>query len=439
MSILNYQHDADFEGAEPAGLNLKTLVAIRWTAVAGQIATVMVVAYMLNFALPIAALLAGIAILVGSNLYLGFGRRGRRWLTVRRATWVLGFDILQLAFLLGLTGGLLNPFVVLMLAPVAVSATILTRNTTLKLCVLDFAAITWLAFWHLPLPWAGSGIALSPIYVLGSWTAMSVALVFIAAYVWTASDEARRLSSALAKSEAALAKERELSSLGALAAAAAHELGSPLATIAVVAKELSLQVPPGSDLAEDIDLLRSQSDRCRDILHQLEERPPADGGEPFHLLSLTALVETAAEDHLPDEIDFDILAVLEQEGPEPEVPRSPEFLNGIGNLISNAGQFARTRVEVRVGWNAKTVTVVVQDDGPGFPNSVLRSAGEPYISTRAGVDGHMGLGIFVATTLLEGMGATVSYENAGGARVNVVWPRSKLASEADAGVVGGIG
>lgn len=410
----------------PTGLHLKTLVAIRWTAAVGQLLAVLIVAYLLEFEMPVGPLLGGIAILAATNFYLASRRRSRRWLTVGRATLILGFDILQLGVLLGMTGGLNNPFAVLLLTPVAVSATILSRGATLRLCLLGFVAITLLAFVHLPLPWGPSGIELPPIYILGSWTALCVALVFIAAYVWTASDESRRLTSALAKSEEELAKERELSSLGALAAAAAHELGSPLATIAVVAKELSLQVKPGTDLAEDIELIRGQSDRCRDILHQLEKHPTADGGEPFHRLPLTALVEAAAEDHVPDDIDFEIIFDQAPEHPEPNVPRSPEFLNGIGNLISNAGQFARDRVEVHVSWNREVVDLVVRDDGPGFPNSVLKAAGEPYISTRAGEDGHMGLGIFVATTLLEKMGAQVTFENAGGARVNVQWPRDAL-------------
>lgn len=410
----------------PAGLNLMTLVVIRWVASVGQAAAILIVGYLLKYNLPLVACAAAIALLAGSNLYVGSHRRRRNWLTVRRATWILGFDIVQLGILLGLTGGLVNPFAVLLLAPVAVSATILSRRATLVLSELCFLTITMLAFLHFPLPWGPDGIRLPVIYTLGSWTALCVALVFVGAYVWTASDDARRLSSALAQSEADLAREREMSSLGALAAAAAHELGSPLATIAVVAKELSRQVPKDSPFAEDIDLLTSQSDRCREILHGLENRRDADGGAPYHRLLLSALVEAAAEDHVPDEIAFDIVVDPESVGPEPELIRSPEFLNGIGNFLSNAGQFARSLVEVRIRWDDETVELVIADDGPGFSNSVLKSAGEPYISTRAGVDGHMGLGIFIATTLLERLGAQLSFSNADGAVVSVQWSRAEI-------------
>ena len=216
-----------------------------------------------------------------------------------------------------------------------------------------------------------------------------------------------------------------MSALGALAAAAAHELGSPLATIAVVSKELQSAVPADSPIREDIELLKSQSDRCRNILTGLSRRPGNDG-DPFETLPLSTLVELATDAHVPDEIDMEIVIDESCEGPEPRVRRTPEFLNGLGNFASNAGQFARQRITIRLYWTACDVRVAVHDDGPGFSSSVLQVLGEPYMSTRAGRDGHMGLGVFIATTLLERIGGETTFRSRKGAEILVCWPRDVL-------------
>ena len=235
------------------------------------------------------------------------------------------------------------------------------------------------------------------------------------------------MSAALAATQIALAREQRLSSLGTLAAAAAHELGSPLATIAVGAREIARDLPPDSALAEDMELLLSQTTRCRDILAELARRPEADGGDPFLQLPLADLVDEAAAPHTRAQVALEIVAER-ADGPEPQLARSPEIVHGLGNLLANAIQFAASRVEVLLAWNRDEVQVTIADDGPGFPAHLLGRLGEPYLSGRAGTGEHMGLGIFIAQNLLQRTGASVEFANrrASGAEVVVRWPRPIL-------------
>jgi two-component system sensor histidine kinase RegB len=412
-------------------LRLRTLIMIRWIAVMGQSLTVLIVHFGLGFALPLVLCLSVIAALAVSNALLTLRRVAASRLDDRTAALLLGFDIVQLALLLYATGGLQNPFAILVIAPVMVSATILSRAATIALTLLAVASITVLAMFRTALPWAPEPLMLPAVYVLGIWTALAVASVFFAAYVWSVSEEARRMSDALAATQTSLARQQRLSALGGLAAAAAHELGSPLATIAVVAKELSREVPPGSPLAEDVELLMSQTDRCRDILTGIAQTPEARSAEPFDRLPLSQLVEAAAEPHMGHGVEVEIVIEDDAEGEEPVLLRSPELLSGLGTLVQNAVQFARSEVLVALRWDDRAVTIAVEDDGPGFAPAVLAAVGEPFISTRAGDSEHMGLGIFIAQTLLAGLGAELSFANRreGGAEVVIRWLRAILERE----------
>jgi two-component system sensor histidine kinase RegB len=239
------------------------------------------------------------------------------------------------------------------------------------------------------------------------------------------------MAEALAAAEMVLAREQRLSALDGLAAAAAHGLGTPLATIAVVAKELSREVPPGSPLAEDVELLLSQSARCRDILAGIAQTPENRAADPFDRLPISQLVEAAAEPHMGGPAEIDIIIEDDVAGTEPLLARSPEMLSGLGTLIQNAAQFAASCVMVTVRWDERHVVIGVQDDGPGFPPAVLAAIGEPFISTRAGDSEHMGLGIFIAQTLLARLGAELFFGNraVGGAEVVIRWPRTILERE----------
>jgi len=413
-------------------VRMRTLILIRWVAIAGQAAALFVVHFAFGFELPLDYALAAIGASALLNLALTLYRPAAR-VGNRGASVLLAFDMVQLAVLLYLTGGLTNPFALLMLAPITISATILTRGATIGLCALAIACVTFLAFRYEALPWSPSGIEFPRLYVIGIWAALVLGALFIALYAASVSEESRRMSDALAATQMALGREQRVSALGALAAAAAHELGSPLGTIAVVARELANEVPKESDLAADAELLLAETKRCRDILAQLAARPEADGGAPFSELPVSALIEAAAAPYRRDGIALDFSAeAASGTAPEPRLSQSPELLHGLGNLIQNAVQFARARVALSAGWDDDVIDVTISDDGPGIPRDILDRLGEPYLSSRSTEGEHMGLGVFIATTLLERTGAEIEFSNraGGGARVRVRWPRGPAGGRA---------
>ncbi len=441
MSLAKGGSDAGTSGPVPrwAGptprrgrVRLRTLIAIRWAAVAGQAAALLVVHYGLLFPLPLVPALLCVLASAVFNLWVQRGR-GRTWLGDRDAALTLAYDLVQLGGLIYLTGGLQNPFSVLILAPVTVSATVLSRRSTLWLTALAVVIVSLLAVIHEPLPWPDPNFRMEPIYVFAAWVALVLAAIFIAAYVWSVAEEARRMSDALAATQMALDREHRLSALGALAAAAAHELGTPLATIAVAAKELAREAPTGSPLAEDATLILSQSDRCREILARLARRPEMTGPDhPLLHRPLSLIVAAAAEPHrmAAPAVALEIGSSGDP-ADEPRLEDRPALLHGLGNLIQNALQFATRRVEVEIAWDDREVAIVIRDDGPGFPPDILDQIGDPYLSLRAEAgEGtvHMGLGIFIAETLLQRTGAVLRFSNPpqGGAEVAVRWKRATL-------------
>lgn len=415
-------------------VSLRMLVLIRWVVVLGQLATILTVHYGLGFRLPLQSALAVVATSAALNIAASWPRRASPRLRDREASFYLAYDILQLGMLLFLTGGLQNPFAMLMLAPVTVSATILSRRSVLFLSGLTVVAITALAIVHLPMPWREAPPQMPELYVLGVWTALVLSTVFIGGYTWSVAEEARRMRDAYAATQLALAREQRVSAVGGIAAAAAHQLGSPLATIAVVAKELVRDLPPDSPYAEDALLLLSQSERCRTILADLARQREGESGTPFPRVPFSVLVEAAGEPHKVGGVTITYTTAAGRNAEvqpveEPQVPSSPEIMHGLGNLIQNAAQFAHREVDVTTSWSEDTVAVDIVDDGPGFPQQVLARIGEPYISGRGGeAEQHMGLGIFIAQSLLERTGARVSFANLpdGGAQVVVEWRRATL-------------
>lgn len=425
--------------AEMRRVRLRTLVWIRWLALAGQTAALAVVRFGLDYDFPFVAAMSVVLVSGALNVAVSLLSPGDRWLGDREAAGQLAFDLLQLAALLALTGGLDNPFAVLILAPVTVSASLLGRWATAALALLAVALVSLLALWSLPLPGtlAGEPLAGGPEPALldfGLWLALILALLFVALYLSFVSHEARRLAAALAASELALGREQQVSALGALAAAAAHELGTPLATIAVVTGELRRALPADSPLIDDLDLLRAESDRCREILARISSAPAScpgagDPGAPFSRLPLAALVETAAAPYARPGVSLVVRGGADPT--QPLVPRRPELLAGLGALLQNALQFAHSRVEVSLSWDARSVEIAIRDDGPGFELPILGRLGEPYLPPGAGrqVDGpHLGLGVFIAKALLGRGGAVLAFSNraGGGAEVTISWPRAAL-------------
>jgi len=425
----------DVSGLLPDGggrVRLRTLTRIRWAAIAGQLAALFLVRFGLDWPLPMNAALAVVGASVALNLAMTFRRPEQGRLKEWEAAAYLAFDTLQLALLLYLTGGLTNPFALLFLGPVTVSATVLTRRATAILCALVIVCATLLMFGHLPLPWSAIGLELPGLYVWGLWAAVVIGTLFLAVYAGSLAAEGRRMSNALSATQLALAREQQLSAVGGLAAAAAHELGSPLSTILVTATELSREMPEDNPYAEDINILRAEAYRCREILAELALQPATDdSGDPFARTPLSAMVRAAADRHLEAGISLTIDAVGDDDSPEPVVANSPEFNHGLGNIIQNAVQFARDSAAIRVAWSDETITVTVRDDGPGFAPAVLDRVGEPYISSRG--EGHLGLGIFIAQSLLQRTGGRLAAGNIRGAggrieggEVTITWPRERL-------------
>ena len=426
MAMINVLRSPDFQQSQR--LRLNTLIRLRWLAIVGQSLTVLVVAYGLKFPLPVSLCFALIACSAWMNLFLAFRFPAAHRLTPFAAFGILIFDSLQLAGLLYMTGGLTNPFSLLMTVPVVISATSLPLRLTALLGGLVMTAATLLVFIHLPLPWhVDAPLEMPFIYVAGMWMAVLSSIAFTAMYAFRVAAEARLLANALAATELVLQREQHLSALDGLAAAAAHELGTPLATIALVAKEMEKALANDPKHGEDVKLLRSQSERCREILKRLTSLS-SEGEAHLSRLPLTSLVEEVTAPHR----DFGISIKLrpgERIGPEPVGRRNPGVIYGLGNLVENAVDFARKSVTVRWSWDEAAVTFSIIDDGPGFPAEIIDRIGEPYMSTRQGNEagGGLGLGLFIAKTLLERSGATLDFRNSSGlgegAVVQISWPR----------------
>lgn len=414
----------------PGSVRVRTLLYIRWLAIVGQAVALLVVHEFLDLKLPLADCLALLVASVLVNLYLLLTRSSSAWLPEHEAAFSLAYDVVQLSALLYLTGGLQNPFALLILTPITVSATILSLRSTLLLGLFVALAISLLVLIHEPLPWTKPGFTLPSLYLWGLWSALTFATAFIAIYVSRVAAEARAMEAALTETQIALAREQRLSAVGSLAAAVAHELGSPLGTIAVVAKELAHDVPAESPLRADIDLLVSETGRCRDILAQLAQprEDEEDDASPFQIPPLSALIQEVIENLGSAMVPVELVRRPEGGAREPSVVRQPEILHGLANLIQNAVQFASTRVIVGLTWSTREVAVTVEDDGPGFSAAVLARLGEPYISSRTGSAGHMGLGVFIAQTLLTRTGGRVAFGNGedGGARVVIRWRRADI-------------
>ncbi len=411
-------------------VRLRLLLMQRWVAIAGQLLTVLVVSFALGIQLewvPILSLI-GLSATLNMSAFLRLGREP--WLKDRAAFSFILYDTIQLTLLLILTGGILNPFSILMLAPVTVGAAILSRRYTIWITAVAVVGLSVMWVFHQPLPWPdGTALQLDRLHEFGIWFALVLSCLFMATYVFGVAEESRRLSEALAHTQTALNREQKASALGALAASAAHELGSPLGTIAVVVGDLLKDHPEEGMLRDDLTLMHEQVHRCREILTELSRSQKSDASDdPFRYMRLMPLVDAIAAPSRNDTISFEVVRVRGDREDMPVGERSPEFVHGLTNIINNAISFARTRVVAECGWDDAHVVIRIRDDGPGFPPAQLTRLGEPFRSSRAGNEGHMGLGLFIAQTLLGHTGASIRLFNAraGGAVVEMTWLRGSF-------------
>jgi two-component system sensor histidine kinase RegB len=415
-------------------VRLDTILRLRWLAALGQLAAIFIVVQGLEFDLPIVPCVAIICLSALLNLVLQMAFDPMQRLEPAYAAALLALNIAELAGLLFFTGGLQNPFSFLFLAPVLISATALPTGLTIALGVFAAACATALGFYHMPLPWDGDDpLVLPPIYLFGVWLSILLAIGVTSLYAFQVTEEARKLSDALAATELVLTREQHLTQIDGLAAAAAHELGTPLSTIFLISRELEKTTSGNGQLADDLRTVREQAQRCRDILAKITQL--SSSGAPFDRMPLSTLIEETVAPHR----DFGIkikVRIAVAGASEPVGMRNPAILYGVGNILENAVDFARDTVEVNAWWNADTVEILISDDGPGIAPDMLKRIGEPYLSRRRSADEApgehtgLGLGVFIARTLLERTGAKVSFTNRTfpdhGAVVQIAWPRDRF-------------
>lgn len=438
-------HDA---GLRSNWVRLRTLVILRWIAILGQTVAIVVALRQFDLDLDLGLCFLAVGAAIVANLVAVFVYPENKRLTEAEVASMLLFDISQLVFLLFLTGGLNNPFALLILAPVTISATALSARTTALLGSLSIVGVTILANWHVPLnTTSGAVMAMAEDFVTGFWVAIVIGVVFLAAYAQRVTSEIHAMSQALAATQMALEREQKLTDLGGVVAATAHELGTPLATIKLVSSELADDLAGHPDALEDVRLIAEQADRCRDILRSMGRA----GKDDLHLrhAPVAAVLREAAEPH--GDRGKVILYDIGGDGPQPVIRRRPEIIHGLRNLIQNAVDFAQSTVWVDISWTETRLTVRIVDDGQGFSTEVMSRIGDPFVRRRRrdprrqdGYDG-MGLGLFIAKTLLERSGAELTFANArepfearpapgqkAGALVEARWPRGRLAEGAQA-------
>ncbi|MDH3262870.1 MAG: ActS/PrrB/RegB family redox-sensitive histidine kinase [Paracoccaceae bacterium] len=432
-------------------VRLRTLIMLRWIAIVGQLAAITVAERGFGVQLDLGLCYLAVGAAIVANLIAIFVYPETRRLSETEAMLTQLFDIAQIAFLLYLTGGLNNPFALLVIAPVTVSATALELRSTLFLGAVAAALMTLLAFHHLPLVLAdGTVLALPADWRFGFWAAVLIGMAFLAAYAHRITEEAHSMADALAATQIALAREQKLTDLGGVVAAAAHELGTPLATIKLVSAELMEELGERPELKADAELIRAQADRCRDILQSMGRAGKDD--LLLRAAPLATVLREAAEPHMErgKEVRFEIAPGAGGDARQPSVRRRPEVIHGLRNLVQNAVDFAAGKVWIAAEWTPDEITVRIVDDGPGFPPQLFGRIGDPFVRRRDPGPGDarrpeyegMGLGLFIAKTLLERTGAELGFANGsdpflsgaerperGGAIVEVTWPRQALADE----------
>ncbi len=418
------QSNLTIESGRPKSrvISAKTLITSRWIAIAGQAISVLLCDYIAHVQIPILPCLAVIAVSIIVNLVATFHKH--QPISARLASGYLAYDIIQLSALLFLTGGLGNPFFVLMVAPVAVGASILPRNPLLGLIGLAMVCVVVLSIYAFPLISNGQMAIDDPIFRAGKIGALTLTFLFISAYIWRLSSENRAIQRAYQAADSVLSRQRQLTALGAQASAAAHELGSPLSTIAVIARELKNDLGNNSAYSEDIDLLITQCKRCSQILSEFGRAPKTDpyiDNAPVRE-TLKMIAETFQEEHPHVSVSIEDLRDETTQRSQP-LAQDPEIIHGLGVFVQNALEFAKNNVNITIEGIATALTIRIEDDGNGFSASVLSQLGQPYVSSRLDNGKNRGLGIFIAQTMLEDTGAELTYGKAanGGAMVTIRW------------------
>jgi two-component system, sensor histidine kinase RegB len=432
-------------------VRLRTLIMLRWIAILGQITAISAAQFLFDLQIKSGAGVMVVGAAVIANLLAIFIYPESKRLRENEVTAMLLFDIAQLSLLLFLTGGLHNPFALLILAPVTIAATVLRLKSTVLIGLAAIIFVSLLALFHFPITNAtGLVLEVPLIFLFGSWLAMVVGVVFLGIYSWRVTSEIHSMSEAFLATQMALAREQKLTDLGGVVAAAAHELGTPLATIKLVSSELMEDLHDRPELLADAQLIHQQSDRCRDILRSMGRA----GKDDLHLrvAPLETVIREAAEPHMErgKDVLIDVFSEDDASAGQMLLPRRPEIIHGLRNLIQNAVDFAASTVWIDAIWSADKIELRIIDDGPGYPVTLIGRIGEPFMRQRKTRDAQnarpqyegMGLGLFIAKTLLERSGAELTFANASDARdltprigrrsgalIEIRWSQSQFSKE----------
>ena len=414
-----------FRLEENLHLDKKTLVILRWIAIIGQLIAINFVYYYLKLELPIVAVHTIVLIGLITNLILQFKIKENQLKDLYSGFFLI-YDLFQLTFLLYLTGGISNPFSFLMIVPSIVSSTFLSMGTTIILGTLTIISLFFLKNFHEVLPGLDVYRFSFPEYYLeGILISIIIGLIFLSYFGIRFSGETKKRSEALEKLQQVMAREYQLDSLGGLAAAAAHSLGTPLATISVVAKELKKEIGDKSKYAKDLELLVSQSKRCSEILRQISRKEIEDD-QFINIVKVEDLLEEIIIS-FKETSDAKIKLISNEDKNKINIKRAPELVYGLRNFIGNAVKFSKSRVEITLRSDEKVIEIKINDDGPGIPEDIISKIGEPYIKSRSKVlssNSGLGLGTFLGKTLLERKNAKLLFRSngeLGGALVLISW------------------
>ena len=431
-------------------IRLRTMIFIRWVAISGQLAAIIIAYQYFDLALDLSLCFFAVGISVLANITASLFFPESKRLSELENVFMILFDLFQLAFLLYLTGGLNNPFSFLLVAPVVVSAAALKRQSTIIIGSAAILIVTLLSSFYVPLEnQAGKLLSIPDIFLFGNWIAIITGVVFLAFYSTRVTSELNTMSDALFATQTALSREQKLTDLGGVVAAAAHELGTPLATIKLTSSELIEELKNFPELLDDALLIRDQADRCGNILNSMGSTGKDD--LQMHQALLAEIIREAAEPHSKRGITIETKISDDHKGgiDEPHLIRRPEIIHGLRNMIQNAVDFATSKVWVESSWTKETITIIIADDGYGYPANLLGRLGDPFLTAKIGKQNRqgyegMGLGLFIAKTLLERTGAKISFMNGhrnqtsnqskvepSGAIVEINWPRNKVESNAN--------
>jgi two-component system sensor histidine kinase RegB len=419
------------ERINPQGLRitLETLINIRWIAIVGQFFTVSVVEYFLKFEFPYFGTLTLIFLSALVNVYLEINKS--KFLTINNfyATLSIFYDLVQLILLLFMTGGLSNPFSILIIVPTTISVTYLSRGSSQFIVTCSIIFSTVIAFYHMPLPYpVNESLVLPKYYNIGLWLSLGIGIIFLGNYAYQLGRDNRVRSTALSRLEEELTKEKVVNSVGGMAAAAVHELATPLATISLVSKELQKQLKDNNNIKEDINLLIEQSERCSSILKDIAQRKQKD-----------EFIENISPKELINEIVFSLNNISNKEinvenlnlNQRMKMTKKTEISYALRNFIENSIKFAKNKINIEIDQNKKRTAITISDDGDGFNKDIIANLGQPYLHSdniKKNKKG-MGLGVFISKSLLERCLAQVTFRNnksLPGASVKIVWNNSQL-------------